>query len=103
MKMLASASASPLPANLSMNLRTHILRSNGYRELGMFDESILELEEIDGEDRWQPSSNPCGWACAGINREKLKGIHKFVDGWFSTEPAQVGEEAVGREHGLDEG
>jgi hypothetical protein len=52
MKMLASASASPLPTNLSMNLRTHILRSIGYRELGMFDESILELEEIEGEDRW---------------------------------------------------
>ena len=37
-----------------MNLRTHIFRSNGYRELGMFDESILELEAIDGEDRWHP-------------------------------------------------
>ena len=37
-----------------MNLHTHILRSNGYRELGMFDESILELEEIEGEDRWHP-------------------------------------------------
>ncbi len=35
-----------------MNLRTHLSRSNGYRELGMFDESILELEEIDGEERW---------------------------------------------------
>ena len=35
-----------------MNLRTHILRSNGYRELGMFDESILELGEIDGEEHW---------------------------------------------------
>ena len=37
-----------------MNLRTQILRSNVYRELGMFDESILELEEIDGDDRWHP-------------------------------------------------
>ena len=27
-------------------------RSNGYRELGMYDESILELEDIEGEDRW---------------------------------------------------
>jgi hypothetical protein len=35
-----------------MNLRTHLSRSNGYRELGMFDESILELEAIEfGEDR----------------------------------------------------
>ena len=32
-----------------MNLLTHLSRSNGYRELGMFDESILELEEIEGE------------------------------------------------------
>ena len=35
-----------------MNLRAHLLRSNRYRELGMFDESILELEEIEGEDRF---------------------------------------------------
>ena len=35
-----------------MNLRTRLSRSNGYRELGMFDESILELEAIEfGEDR----------------------------------------------------
>ena len=25
-----------------MNLRTYLYRSNGYRELGMYDESILE-------------------------------------------------------------
>ena len=30
-----------------MNLRAHLLRSNRYRELGMFDESILELEAIE--------------------------------------------------------
>ena len=54
---LGSASASHLPANLSMNLRTHLSRSNGYRELGMFDESILELEEIEGEDRWHSMVN----------------------------------------------
>ena len=36
-----------------MKLRTRLSRSNGYRELGMFDESILELEAIEfGEDRW---------------------------------------------------
>ena len=34
-----------------MNLHTHILRSNEYRELVMFDESILELGAIEGEDR----------------------------------------------------
>jgi hypothetical protein len=33
----------------------HLSRSNGYRELGMYDESILELEEIEGADRWHPS------------------------------------------------
>jgi len=38
-----------------MNLRTHILCSNGYREFGMFDESILELEEIDGEEHRHPN------------------------------------------------
>ena len=29
-----------------MKLRTHLSRSNGYRQLGMFDESILILEDI---------------------------------------------------------
>ena len=29
-----------------MNLRTRLSRSNGYRELGMYDESILKLENI---------------------------------------------------------
>jgi len=38
-----------------MNLRTHLSRSNGYRELGMFDESILILEDIPfEEERWHP-------------------------------------------------
>ena len=38
-----------------MNLRTRLSRSNGYRVLGMFDESILELEAIEfGENRWHP-------------------------------------------------
>ena len=37
-----------------MNLRTRLSRSKGYRELGMFDESILELEAIElGEDFFQ--------------------------------------------------
>ena len=40
-----------------MKLRTHLSRSTGYRELGMFDESILELEEIEGEDRWHSMVN----------------------------------------------
>ena len=33
-----------------MNLRTHLSRSNGYRELGMFDESILILEDMPFEE-----------------------------------------------------
>ena len=38
-----------------MNLRTHLSRSNGYRELSMFDESILILEDIPfEEDCWHP-------------------------------------------------
>ena len=37
-----------------MNLRTRLSRSYGYRELGMFDESILELEAIEfGENLFQ--------------------------------------------------
>ena len=35
-----------------MNLRTRMSRSNGYRELGIFDESVIELEAIEfGEYR----------------------------------------------------
>ena len=38
-----------------MNLRTRLSRSNGYRELGMYDESILILEDIPfEEERWHP-------------------------------------------------
>jgi hypothetical protein len=38
-----------------MKLRTRLSRSNGYRELGMYDESILILEDIPyGENRWHP-------------------------------------------------
>ena len=36
-----------------MNLRTSLSRSNGYRLLGMYDESILILEDIPlGKERW---------------------------------------------------
>ena len=36
-----------------MNLRTRLSRSEGYRLLGMYDESILILEDIPpGEERW---------------------------------------------------
>ena len=38
-----------------MKTSIHLSRSNGCRELGMDDESILELEKIEGEDRWHPS------------------------------------------------
>ena len=39
-----------------MNLRTRLSRSNGYRLLGMYDESILILEDIPlGKDRWHSS------------------------------------------------
>ena len=37
-----------------MNLRSRLSISKGYRELGMYDESILELEEIEGIERWHP-------------------------------------------------
>ena len=44
-KYSASAYAWPLLANHNMNLGTHLSRSNGYQLMGMFDESILILEE----------------------------------------------------------
>ena len=43
------------PFNISpLKTSIHLSRSNGYRELAMYDESILELEEIEGEteERW---------------------------------------------------
>ena len=33
-----------------MNLRTHLSRSNGYCELGMYNESILILEDMPFEE-----------------------------------------------------
>ena len=30
----------------------HLSRSNGYRELGMYGESINELESIEGDEKW---------------------------------------------------
>ena len=36
-----------------MNLRTRLSRSNGYRELGMYGESINELESIEGDEKWE--------------------------------------------------
>jgi len=33
-----------------MNLRTRLSRSNGYRELGMYNESILILEDMPFEE-----------------------------------------------------
>ena len=35
-----------------MKTSIHLSRSNGYRELGMYDESILELESINQDDVW---------------------------------------------------
>ena len=35
-----------------MKTSIHLSRANGYRELGMFDQSILELESIRQEDVW---------------------------------------------------
>jgi len=36
-----------------VNLRTRLSRSEGYRLLGMYDESILILEDIPpGKERW---------------------------------------------------
>ena len=44
-----------------MNLRTRLSRSNGYRELGMFDESILELEAIEFGEEWALDPLQTGW------------------------------------------
>jgi tetratricopeptide (TPR) repeat protein len=30
----------------------HLSRAFGYRELGMYDQSFLELEEIQGDEKW---------------------------------------------------
>jgi tetratricopeptide (TPR) repeat protein len=35
-----------------MKTSIHLSRANGYRELGMFDQSILELESIRQEEVW---------------------------------------------------
>ena len=35
-----------------MNPSVHLSRAFGYRELGMYDQSFLELEEIQGDEKW---------------------------------------------------
>ena len=35
-----------------MKPSVHLSRAFGYRELGMYDQSFLELEEITGDERW---------------------------------------------------
>ena len=35
-----------------MKPSVHLSRAFGYRELGMYDESFLELEEIQGDEKW---------------------------------------------------
>ncbi|MDA8989776.1 hypothetical protein N9H22_04900 [Opitutales bacterium] len=35
-----------------MKPSVHLSRAFGYRELGMYDQSFLELEEIQGDERW---------------------------------------------------
>ena len=52
-----------------MNLRIHLSRSNGYRELGMYDEPILELEEIEGDERLSYEVLEAKYqACKGANK-----------------------------------
>ena len=36
-----------------MKPSVHLSRSNGYRELGMYGESINELESIEGDEKWE--------------------------------------------------
>ena len=35
-----------------MKTSVHLSRAFGYRELGMYDQSFLELEEIQGDEKW---------------------------------------------------
>ena len=35
-----------------MKPSVHLSRALGYRELGMYDQSFLELEEIQGDEKW---------------------------------------------------
>ena len=35
-----------------MKPSVHLSRAFGYRELGMYDQSFLELEEIQGDEKW---------------------------------------------------
>ena len=37
---------------LPLKPSVHLSRAFGYRELGMYDQSFLELEEIQGDEKW---------------------------------------------------
>ena len=65
-----------------MNLRTRLSRSNGYRELGMFDESINELEAIEFGEDW-------GKGVWGANYEQIVAEMKWKLSWLCRATSRV--------------
>ena len=63
-----------------MNLRARLSRSNGYRELGMFDESILILEDIPfEEERWHSSVVEARYSTYRDANSRRFGVGEAVD------------------------
>ena len=75
-----------------MNLRTRLSRSNGYRELGMYGESINELESIEGDDRWTyevikakylTDRDAKEWELAKAISNAMRSYHPYLtEGWL---------------------
>ena len=70
----------------------HLSRAFGYRELGMYDQSFLELEEIQGDERlsyevleakFLACKGAKKWEHAEAHAKLIRVHHPYrVDGWI---------------------
>jgi hypothetical protein len=70
----------------------HLSRAFGYRELGMYDQSFLELEEIQGDEKWSfevleakflACKGAKKWEHAEAHANLIRVHHSYrVDGWI---------------------
>jgi len=75
-----------------VKLSVHLSRAFGYRELGMYDQSFLELEEIMGDEKWSFEVLEAKFlACKGAKKWEHAEAHAnlirvhhphLVDGWI---------------------
>ena len=90
-----------------MKPSVHLSRAFGYRELGMYDQSFLELEEIQGDEKWSfevleakylTCKEAKKWEHAEAYANLIRVHHpNRVDGWINQ------AECLCELHGAEEG